>query len=217
MTYYKGDGLKRNEPSGTPLSNAEEIKKLQKELAAVKKCCACSNKFGYTELNPPVDAPTGNDPLFLINRAEGLAWLWDGASWVEFGGGGADLSYYELVAEYSTDGSPTAHTFRVIQNTFPGVTWTAEDMPSTGIILHPSIDTYADGANNSKLILTGGVTYNGFTGVSIYCSVVYGSSPATDGLVIIPVAGDTGLPVGTADLDGGLLYKPLPIILRYYF
>lgn len=130
--------------------------------------------------------------------------------------GGGTLPYYELVATYVTDGTGTDHTFVVTSNTFPATTWTAEDMPSGGIILHPSVLTYADYANQAKIILVGGSTYN-LLGYSVYCAAANGSTPATDGLMITPVKGDTGAAAAAADLEGALLLTPLTIILRYYY
>lgn len=166
--------------------------------------------------SPPVDAPTGNDPIIVLDITTGILYYWDGDSWEVSGSAGATPLYYELVATYSTDGTSGAHTFTVIDNTFPATTWTAENMPSGAIILHPTVLDYADYANNAKMILVGGSTYN-LLGYSVYCGAISGSSPATDGLQIIPINGGTGAAATTSDLDVGLMYQPLPIIIRYYY
>lgn len=81
MTYYPGKTPRRQEPTGTNRSNYEEIIKLWKQVEELKRRCCCGNGFALTTLNPPVDAPVGNDPQVLFNVTMGILFYWDGDSW----------------------------------------------------------------------------------------------------------------------------------------
>lgn len=104
MTYYKGKGLQRDEPTGTPLSNYQEIIKLQKQVADLKRRCCCNQGLGFTELDPPVDAPGANGPFELTNLTSGKKWYWDGDSWEEFSfGSEGPLVWAGLVTFFAGD------------------------------------------------------------------------------------------------------------------
>lgn len=81
MTYYPDKGPSRNQLSGSERSNYEAIIKLQSQVAEIKRRCCCGNGFALTTLNPPVDAPVGNEPQVLFNVTEGILFYWDGDSW----------------------------------------------------------------------------------------------------------------------------------------
>jgi len=57
------------------------LKAALRRLIAEQIACCCNNAVGITTLNPPVDAPVGDDPTVLVNLIAGTIVYWDGDSW----------------------------------------------------------------------------------------------------------------------------------------
>jgi len=86
--------------------------------------CDCEggdSVFGFTELNPPVDAPLEGETTVRLNVAEGILFYWDGDSWESFSTGSSP-SYSVYTALLSQTGT-NAPVPTILEDTTTGITW----------------------------------------------------------------------------------------------
>jgi hypothetical protein len=66
----------------------KDLKLIVSRLCRNVKCLQANDEFGLTLLSPPVLAPTGDEPVVLVNITTQEIWGWDGDSWEVLGGSG---------------------------------------------------------------------------------------------------------------------------------
>lgn len=119
-----------------------------KRIVAEQIACCCSNGFGITALNPPVNAPGPNDPSVIFNTATGAINYWDGSAWVTVPSGAGGGSSLEQIG-ITIDGSGSVITagvkgyFRVpYGGTITG--WTILETSATPIAGSIVVDIWKD-------------------------------------------------------------------------
>lgn len=118
---------------------------LQLQIDALRekiRCLSCcEDDFGITDLEPPVDAPAGDDPVVLFNPTTGIYYYWDGDSWEEFGSSGiVELTYAE------------ADALRTAETVVPGTIYKITDRGDRGIFL-TGLDTNSYSIEGSRIML----------------------------------------------------------------